>query len=37
LLHRAPLGWLGAALIIAAFGQIVTRGVAMRTELDTII
>jgi hypothetical protein len=37
LLHQSPLGWLGAALIIAAFGQIVTRGVAMRTELDTII
>jgi len=36
-LHQSPLGWLGAALIIAAFGQIITRGVGMRTELDTII
>jgi hypothetical protein len=37
LLHRSPLGWLGAALIIAGFGQVVARGVAMRTELDTVI
>jgi hypothetical protein len=37
LLHRSPLGWLGAALIIAGFGQVVARGVAMQTELDAVI
>ena len=37
LLHESPLGWLGAALIFAAFGQVVAGGVAMRTELDNVI
>jgi hypothetical protein len=37
LLHESPLGWIGAGLIIAGFGQVVGRGVAMRTELDTVI
>jgi hypothetical protein len=37
LLHRSPLGWVGAGLIIAGFGQVVARGVAMRSELDTVI
>jgi DUF2975 family protein len=33
----AVLGWLAVGLIIAAFAQLITRGVAMRTELDTVI
>ena len=37
LLHQSPLGWLGAALLIAGFGRLVARGVAMRTELDAVI
>ena len=35
--HQTPLGWLAVGLIFAAFGQILDRGVAMRTELDTVI
>lgn len=35
--HQNLAGWLAVALIFAAFGQLVTRGVAMRTELDTVI
>jgi hypothetical protein len=31
------LGWLGVGLIVAAFGQLVAHGVAMRAELDTVI
>ena len=31
------LGWLAVALIIAGFAQLITRGAAMRTELDTVI
>ena len=37
LLHQTPLGWLGAGLIIAGFGQVVARGVEMRNELDAVI
>jgi hypothetical protein len=37
LLHQSPLGWIGAGLIIAGFGQVVARGVAMRSELDAVI
>ena len=37
LLHQSPLGWIGAGLIIAGFGQVVARGVAMRNELDAVI
>jgi hypothetical protein len=37
LLHQSPLGWVGAGLIIAGFGQLVARGVAMRSELDAVI
>lgn len=35
--HHTPLGWLAVGLIFAAFAQILDRGVAMRTELDTVI
>jgi hypothetical protein len=35
--HQNLAGWLAVALIFAAFGQLVARGVAMRTELDTVI
>lgn len=35
--HHSPLGWLAVGLIFAAFGQLIARGVAMRTELDTLI
>ena len=35
--HRSPLGWLAVGLIFAAFAQLIARGVAMRTELDTVI
>jgi len=31
------LSWLAVALIFAAFGQLIARGVAMRAELDTVI
>ena len=31
------LGWLAVALIFAAFGQLIARGVAMRAELDAVI
>lgn len=37
LLHQSPLAWIGAGLIIAGFGQVVARGVAMRNELDAVI
>jgi hypothetical protein len=36
-LASALLGWLAVALIFAAFGQLIARGVAMRAELDTVI
>jgi small-conductance mechanosensitive channel len=32
-----PLAWLAVALIFAAFGQLIARGVVMRAELDTVI
>jgi hypothetical protein len=35
--HHTPLGWLAVGLIVAAFAQILDRGVAMRTELDAVI
>ena len=35
--HQSPLGWLAVGLIFAAFAQLITRGVAMRAELDTVI
>jgi Protein of unknown function (DUF2975) len=35
--HESPLGWLAVGLIFAALGHILDRGVAMRTELDTVI
>jgi hypothetical protein len=35
--QAAALAWLAVALIFAAFGQLVARGVAMRAELDTVI
>jgi hypothetical protein len=35
--HRSPVGWLAVGLIFAAFAQLIARGVAMRTELDTVI
>jgi hypothetical protein len=34
---RTLLAWLAVGLIFAAFAQLVTRGVAMRAELDTLI
>jgi hypothetical protein len=34
---QAPLGWLAIAFICAAFAQLVTHGVALRSELDTVI
>jgi Protein of unknown function (DUF2975) len=33
----SPLGWFTVGLVAAAFAQLVARGVAMRTELDTVI
>jgi len=35
--QESPLGWLAVALILAGFGQLLGRGVAMRAELDTVI
>jgi hypothetical protein len=35
--HQAPLGWIAVGLIFIAVGRILDRGVAMRTELDTVI
>jgi hypothetical protein len=35
--HRSLAGWLAVALIFAAFGQLIARGVAMRAELDTLV
>ena len=35
--HDSPLGWLAVGLIFAGFAQLIARGVAMRTELDTVI
>jgi hypothetical protein len=35
--HQSPLWWLALGLIFVAFGQIIDRGVTMRTELDTVI
>jgi hypothetical protein len=35
--QAAALAWLAVALIFAAFGQLIARGVAMRAELDTVI
>ena len=34
---ETALAWLAVALIFAAFGQLIARGVAMRAELDTVI
>jgi Protein of unknown function (DUF2975) len=34
---QSLLGWLAVGLIFAAFGQLIAHGVAMRTELDTVI
>ncbi|MBB5867598.1 hypothetical protein F4553_000977 [Allocatelliglobosispora scoriae] len=34
---QSLVGWLAVAFILAAFGQLVARGVAMRTELDAVI
>jgi hypothetical protein len=35
--HESPLGWIAVGLIFVAIGTILNRGVAMRTELDTVI
>jgi Protein of unknown function (DUF2975) len=35
--HDSPLGWLAVGFILAAFAQLIARGVAMRAELDTVI
>src|SRR4051794_11585485 len=35
--QHTPLAWLAVGLIFAAFAVILDRGVAMRTELDTVI
>jgi hypothetical protein len=35
--HQTPVAWLAVALILAAFAQLITRGLAMRAELDTFI
>ena len=35
--HGSLAGWLAVALIFAAFGQLIARGVAMRAELDTLV
>lgn len=35
--HQSLAGWLAVALIVAAFAQLVARGVAMRAELDAVI
>ena len=34
---QSLLGWLAVGLIFAGFGQLIAHGVAMRTELDTVI
>jgi hypothetical protein len=34
---QSLLGWAAVGLIFAAFAQLIARGVAMRTELDTVI
>ncbi|MEU8080344.1 DUF2975 domain-containing protein [Catellatospora citrea] len=34
---QSPVGWLAVGFIFAAFAQLIARGVAMRTELDTVI
>lgn len=36
-MHQSLAGWLAVALIVAAFAQLVARGVAMRAELDAVI
>jgi hypothetical protein len=33
----SPLAWFAVALIFAAFAQLISRGVAMREDLDTVI
>jgi hypothetical protein len=35
--QHTPLGWLAVGLIFAAFARTLDRGVAMRTELDSVI
>jgi hypothetical protein len=35
--HQSPLGWVAVGLIFVAIGRILDRGVAMRTELDSVI
>jgi hypothetical protein len=35
--NQSPLGWFAVALIVAAFAQLIARGVAMRAELDSVI
>ncbi|WP_186315965.1 DUF2975 domain-containing protein [Catellatospora sichuanensis] len=35
--EQSPLGWLAVGFIFAAFAQLISRGVAMRAELDTVI
>jgi hypothetical protein len=35
--HQSPLGWLAVGLIFAGFAQLISRGVGMRAELDTVI
>jgi len=35
--HQSPFAWLAVGLIFAAFAQLISRGVGMRAELDTVI
>jgi hypothetical protein len=35
--YGSPFGWLAVALIFAGFAQLISRGVGMRAELDTLI
>jgi hypothetical protein len=35
--YQSPLGWLAVGLIFIVFAQLISRGVQMRTELDTVI
>ena len=35
--HDSPIGWLAVGFIFAALAQVITRGVSMRAELDTVI